>query len=470
MERKIRILYVSAEITPYASAGGLGEVGQSLPAALLDSGKAEIQRVMPLYQCIREKGFQLNYLMDFPVLMGAGFETCIVKTEPEGAGIPTYFIGNDRYYNRDQIYAYEDDGFRFYFFCRAVLELLKRVPFQPDIIHVNDWHTGFIPLMLKKKFPGIKTVFTIHNIAYQGFVPASVFSDELEEEQLRLLGYPEWLNFMKAGIEYADLVTTVSPGYKKEIRQPQSSFGMYKLLRNRHNAFVGILNGIAAAYDPRQAGGLAYPYDYKEPERKKLNRAELRMEYGLPEQDLPMVAMITRLEYAKGIDVLIKAVSYSDLSKFQLVILGSGNPYYQGILKNMAEGYAGKIIFESNYSAELAKKIYAAADIYLMPSLYEPCGLGQLYALRYGAVPIVNPVGGLRDTVICDSRNPARNTGFYMEEWSGEALAKAIALAVAAYHTPQWIQLIQNGMRYNSTWKKSVSKYIKQYERLLKEP
>lgn len=470
MERKIKILYVSAEISPYASAGGLGEVGRSLPKALLENGNVQVQRVMPLYKCINTKSEKLKYLMDFPVSMEAGFETCVLKTDSEERDIPTYFIGNDRYFYRDNIYAYEDDGFRFFFFCKAVVELIKRISFKPDIIHTNDWHTGFLPLLIKKEFPEIKTVYTIHNIAYHGFIAPSFLNDVLDVKDQRLLGYPNWLNFMKAGIEYADLVTTVSPEYKKEIKQPENSCGMHKLLKKRHNNFVGIINGIDTdSYNPNQNKTTAYPYDRKNPDQKKMNRSLLRQEYNLPDNEIPLIAMVTRLEYAKGIDVLIKAISYSDLRRFQLVLLGSGNPYYQGILENITKGYPGRIVFNHNYTADLAKKIYAAADIYLMPSLYEPCGLGQLYAMRYGAVPVVNPVGGLRDTVIDDSKNPARNSGFYMEEWTGEALAKTIKRAIKVYHSREWPNLVQNCMKYNSTWKKSITKYMKYYEELLKE-
>lgn len=464
MKRKLKILYVTAEISPYASAGGLGEVGRSFPKALAETGDIEVQRVMPLYKQINKK---LKYVADFPISMEAGYETCVLKTDSDAKDIPTYFIGNDRFFYRDHIYAYEDDGFRFFFFCKAVIEMLKKIPYKPDIIHTNDWHTGFLPLLLKKEFPSMKSVYTIHNISYHGFIPPSYLAGLLSEEEERLLGYPQWLNFMKAGIVYADMLTTVSPGYKKEVEQPEYSFGMSELIEQRSAAMIGILNGIETdQYDPKQEGALAYPYDVNCLEHKKKNRSLLRADYGLPDEDIPLFAMVTRLEYAKGIDILIKSISYSDLDKFQLIVLGSGNSYYQGIFESIAAGYSGKIAFDFNYSATLAKKIYAAADIYLMPSKYEPCGLGQLYAMRYGAVPIVNPVGGLKDTVIDDKKHPANNSGFYMDEWSGEALTRAMKRAINAYYSSNWIRYMKNGMKYNASWDISVSEYRRYYDKL----
>jgi starch synthase len=467
VKKKIKILYVSAEISPYASAGGLGEVARSFPKALYESGNVEVRRVMPCYKQINKR---LDYITDYPVSMGSGYETCILKTDPEEKEIPTYFIGNDRYYYRDNIYAYEDDGFRFFFFCSAVVQMLHEIQFIPDIIHTNDWHTGILPLLVKKKYPDVKTVYTIHNIAYHGFIPHSCLSDILTEEEAKLLGYPQWLNLMKAGIIYADMLNTVSPGYKKEISGAKDNSGMSKLLKQRKNPLVGILNGIdTEIYDPKKKGVLQYTYDYKSMELKRKNRSLLRVAYGLPDKKLPLIAMVTRLEYAKGIDLLIKAISYADLRTFQLIILGSGNSYYQEQLESIAKVYSGKIVFEPNYSTQLARKIYAAADIYLMPSQYEPCGLGQLYAMRYGAVPIVNPVGGLKDTVVDDSKHPDKKSGFYMEEWSGEALNKAIRCAVKAYQTKEWADIVRNGMKFNPSWKKSVSKYMKYYEKLLEQ-
>jgi starch synthase len=465
VKRKIKILYVAAEISPYANAGGLGEIGASLPNALMETGNYEVRRVMPLHKTMK---VQTKYITDFPVPMERSYETCVLKTEEEDKETVTYFIDNARYFYRDTIYGHEDDGFRFFFFCKAVIEMLKRIDFLPDIIHTNDWHTGFLPLLIKKEFPDIKSAFTIHNISYHGFIPPSYLAEVLTQKEQNLLGYPEWLDFLKAGIHFSDLLTTVSPGYCSEIKLPSFSYGMSSLFSQRLNPMVGILNGIdTQSYNPKSDNVIEFPYDVNTIDQKKRNRSALRKEYGLADTEIPLVAMVTRLDYSKGIEILLKAISLSDFKTFQLIILGSGNSYYQGLLASVAAGYSGRIVFDFNYSPTQAKKIYAAADMYLMPSLFEPCGLGQLYAMRYGAVPIVNPVGGLKDTVVDLDKDPSKSTGFYMEEWSGEALSKAITRAVKAYYSTNWNNYIKNCMRYDSSWERSVLDYHKCYEAIL---
>jgi starch synthase len=328
----------------------------------------------------------------------------------------------------------------------------------------------FLPLLLKKVFPNIKSVFTIHNISYQGYIHPSYLDKILTQKEQYDLGWPGWLNFMKAGIIYSDLLTTVSAGYCEEIKQPTISCGMAGIIEKRKNGMFGILNGIDTdSYNPAQEGALEYPYDLESIELKKKNKSFLRAKYGLEDNDKPMIAMITRLDYTKGIDTLIKALSFVDMNRIQVVILGSGSAYYQGLLANIAAGYPKSVAVDFEYSSLLAKQIYAAADIYLMPSLFEPCGLGQLYAMRYGAVPIVNPVGGLRDTVYDDLENTEKSSGFYMKGWSGEALAKAIERAVKVYQTPEWKKYVRNCMEFDSSWKHSVEEYAIRYEEVMKE-
>ena len=461
---KIKILYVSAEISPYANAGGLGEVARSFPKALIETGNYEVRRVMPLYQLVKSKP---TYVTDFTIPVDEGFETCVLKKDIDDKDLTTYFIANDRYYSREHIYAYDDDGYRFFFFCKAVVEMLKHISFQPDIVHTNDWHTGFLPLLLKKEFPNIKTVFTIHNISYHGFIPASYLKGYINKKEKIMLGYPQGLNFMKAGIHFSDFVTTVSPGYAYEIQSQENSYGMDTSLKRRKNNIIGILNGIDnIIYNPSTDEHIPYPYDADCYERKKLNRTALREKYGLPDKEIPLLVMVTRFNYAKGIDILLKAISYMELSTFQVLILGSGNTHDQRKYSSVSAIYGDNVVVEVNYNESLARKIYAAADIYLMPSLFEPCGLGQMYALRYGAIPIVNPVGGLKDTVIDLEQDVLNATGFYMEEWSEKALAKAMKKAIATYHTKEWDKLVLNGMRQKFTWEHSVQEYNKLYETL----
>jgi starch synthase len=462
--KKIKLLYAAAEISPYATAGGLGEVGKSFPKALSGDTEYEIYRVMPLHKLVKAP---TEYLMDFPIGMEQSHETCVVKKVLDENGITTYLLGNDRYFYRDNIYGYEDDGVRFFFFCKAIIELIKHLPFLPDIVHTNDWHTGILPLLLKKEFPQIKSVYTIHNISYHGYIPAPYLSG-LSLKELYPLGWPEWLNFMKAGIIYSDLLTTVSPGYCEEIKQPGTDCGMISLLESRKDKMIGILNGIdIREYHPGNEDELEYPYDYKQPELKKKNRSWLKEHYKLVQDNRPLAVMITRLDYSKGIDVLLKAISLCDFNNFQLIVLGSGNPYYQGLLANAAASYPTSIAVDFIYSAKMAKKIYAGADIYLMPSLFEPCGIGLLYAMRYGTVPVVNPVGGLKDTVIDYEKNPKEATGFYMKEWSGQAFYEALSRALKLYDSPEWNRLISNCMNYNSSWDHSAKEYKAYYKDLL---
>jgi starch synthase len=380
----------------------------------------------------------------------------------------TYFITNDRYYYRDNIYGYEDDGIRYFFFCKSIMELLRRLDYKPDIIHTNDWHTGMLSLLIKKEFPEIKTVFTIHNISYHGFIPNSYLKGLLSAKEQYALGWPEWLNFMSAGILYSDLLTTVSPGYCEEIMKHSQGCGMTPLIEQREEPMVGILNGIdRELYDPMAEGELEYPYDSMHTELKHKNRAWLREHYKLPEDERPLVAMVTRLDHSKGLDVLLKAICFIDFTKLQLVVMGSGSPYYQGLLAEITRSYPDSLAVDFEYSAGMAKKIYAGADIYLMPSLFEPCGLGQLYAMRYGAVPIVNPVGGLKDTIIDYRGKPKKSNGFYMKEWSGQALNEALIWALEAYHSKDWRYLIKNCMEFDSSWEKSVSQYLAYYDALI---
>ena len=464
--KRIKVLYVAAEITPYASAGGLGEVGRSFPKALAERDEFEVRRVMPLHRVAKGT---MKYHTDFPVEMDQEYETCVVKTDTAKKEMVTYFIGNDRYFYRDQIYGYEDDGLRFFFFCKAIVELLKHSNYKPDIVHTNDWHTGFLALLLKKEFPKIRTVYTVHNIFYHGFVPAQYLKSCLSMQEQKHLGWPEWLNFMKAGLIYSDLLTTVSQGYCEELRQPELGCGMTPYILGHETGMIGIPNGIdMSEYNPMAEGELEYPFDGNQIENKKKNRSWLKKHYGLPVDERPLVAMITRLDYSKGTQLLRTAISFFDFKKFQLILMGTGSPYEQGLFANLATCYPEGLAVDFTYSPEMAKRIYAGADIYLMPSQFEPCGLGQLYAMRYGAVPVVNPVGGLRDTVTEESTHSDQATGFYMEEWSGQALNKALNRALNVYGTPRWKELVRNCMSYDSSWQRSVEIYEVYYKALVK--
>lgn len=460
MRRKLRVLYVTAECAPYAKAGGLGEVSAALPKAL-SLNNVDIRRVLPLH---RGTSCDLKYKCDFSVKMGDKFETCIVKTDATEKDVPAYFVANDYYFNRDDIYKFYDDGERFLFLCKAVVEMLKHIPFKPDIIHCNDWHTGFLPLLLKKEgFKG-KTIYTIHNLKYQGCIGADYF-ENLTEDEMKELGYPGCLNFMSAGLLHSDYITTVSESYAKEMLS--QGFGMDDILSKRTSNIRGILNGIDdEKYDPSKEGDLKIPYSIENIDDKKKNKDLLQRELGLEVSNVPLIAAVTRLTEVKGIDIMLEGLL--NINKpFQFVLLGSGNMYYEKILEEIAGNYMGKIVVNFKYDEDLAKRIYAGSDMFLMPSLYEPCGLGQLYAMRYGSIPIVRHTGGLRDTVVDFNKNPKKGNGFTFEEYSADALVKTVEEAIEVYNTSKWQTIIKNAMTCDWSWKKSAEKYLTLYNELI---
>lgn len=460
---KIKVLYVSAESYPYAFVGGLGEVGASLPKALSGYDDVEIQRVIPGYKTIECK---MQYIADFPVPMGSGFDSCILKTHLSESEVPTYFVCNDRYFYRDNVYGYEDDGLRFFFFCSAVLEMLKHIPFKPDLIHLNDWHTGFIPLLILHQALELKTVFTIHNIIYHGYIPKEYVEGMLTEKEAKALGSPEYLDFMKAGLLFSDRLTAVSPGYSKELVQPDLTGGLDVFIKARQDKVIGILNGIDMdLYNPEDDGVIGYPYSWHDINSKQKNKKALCRTLGLAD-DVPLVCMVSRLEWVKGLDLVVEAVELLADQPFSLVILGSGKPYYHGLLLEMTKRFPGKVSVNFEYSPKLAKMIYAASDYYVMPSSYEPCGVGQLYAMRYGAVPIVNPVGGLKDTV-SDRKNSKNNNGFHMKHLDAKSLADTMKRAFSLYGTQELDRIRLNGMKADWSWKKSAQQYIKLYKDVL---
>ncbi|MGI6562789.1 MAG: glycogen synthase [Clostridia bacterium] len=459
--KKIKVLYVSAECYPYAYVGGLGEVAAYLPKALLKRQDTEVVRVMPGHKEIEDK----KILTDFPVPMGRGYDTCVLKTDPSNEEVLTYFLCNDRYFYRDNVYGYDDDGYRFFFLCSAVVEMLQHIPFQPDIIHLNDWHTGFVPLLLKRKNLNTKTVFTIHNIMYRGYIPKEYVEDLISEEEAVLLGSPGYLDFMKAAFLYSDMLTAVSPRYAEDLLREDISGDLEQLIKSRKDKPVGILNGIdMKAYDPSGDGVLKFPYSWDCSDNKKKNKRELQKKLGLPQEDVPLVSMVSRLERYKGIDLVLEAMEILKDEPFQLAVLGSGNSYYQGLLAEAAQRYPDKVRACFDYSSDLAKEIYAASDYYFMPSSYEPCGISQLYAMRYGAIPIVNPEGGLKDTV---SEHPEFGNGFYMKKRDGESLAEAAKRAFSLYGTKELERIRINGMKADHSWDKSAAQYEELYAKML---
>jgi starch synthase len=450
--RKLKVLYVAAECAPYSSAGGLGEVAGAFPKAVSELD-IDIRRIVPLHRGASQK---LRYRESFPVKMGERYQTCLVKYDPEEKEVPTYFVCSDYYFNRDKIYGHFDDGERFLFFCKAVVRFLEQSSFKPDIIHCNDWHTGMIPLLLKSSSISARTVYTIHNIIYDGRIGADYLQGEnLAAEQLAGIGYPGLLSFMKAGTAHSDAVTTVSRTFAREIR------------REVGRSVTGILNGIDyEKYDPSKDTGIYANYSGKNPEAKKENKRRLQAEFGLEERDVPLIASVTRLDDQKGIDILLEAMG-SFGKECQFIIHGSGRKEYEEKLVELSRKSPGSKAAVVGYDLQTAKKIYAGSDIFAMPSLYEPGGLGQLIAMRYGTVPVVRSTGGLKDTVKDYAQDRKRGNGFVFEEYSCAELRRALERAVAHYGSPDWSGIVACCMRYDSAWKKSGRKYAELYKEIV---
>ncbi|MBP1743599.1 MAG: glycogen synthase [Firmicutes bacterium] len=463
MARKIKVLYVSAECSPYSGAGGLGEVAGALPGAIAEQD-IDIRRIVPLH---RETTQKLRFRSNFPVKMGDRYQTCLVKYDFEEKEVPTYFVGNDYYFNRDGIYKQYDDGERFLFFCKAVVGFLEDTSFKPDIIHINDWHAGMIPMLLKSSGLNFKTVNTIHNLIYNGWIGAEYLQDEnLPMEYLTRIDYPNLLNFMKAGIIYSDVITTVSSTFAGEMQDEGKGFGMEELLREK-GGVIGILNGVdAEKYNPVSDSEIYANYSHKNAAAKKENKKSLQREFGLDESDVPIISAVTRLEDQKGIDILIESIE-TFRGECQFVILGSGRKVYEDKLLSLCSKHPGRIAVRIGYSLEAAKKIYAGSDIYVMPSLYEPGGMGQLIAMRYGTVPVVRGTGGLRDTVEDFEVNRKKGTGFLFERYSHLDLNGALEKAVGLYNTPEWSQIVGNCMKHDVSWKKAGKKYADLYREIV---
>ncbi len=484
---KLKCLFVSTEVVPYAKTGGLADVAGALPQELVKQG-LDVRVVMPYYKTIQEK-FSTKIVDDnLWYNFRLGWRTMgvdVLSDEVDlgnGAALTTYFLKNDHYFYRDGLYGFSDDCERFAFFSKAVLELITRIDFVPDIIHCNDWQTGPICLMLRdqyfwdKKYHNIKTVFTIHNMKFQG-----IFGEEALEMLSLNDGYktPEKLefnggiSFMKAGLLYADHINTVSPTYAEELKTPEYGCGLDSLIRESlYWKTSGILNGIdTKKYDPENDKHILQ-YSAKNPVNKAKNKSNFRQEYGLKDDGSMMIGLISRLTDQKGLDLMKHTIDNKwfmdkvmDLG-VQFVVLGTGDEEYENMFKHFAHVYSDRAAVFLQFDEALAQKIYAASDVFLMPSNFEPCGLGQLIAMRYGAVPIVRQTGGLKDTVKHYNYMTGEGTGFEFVEYSGEWLYNKIVEAHDCYtNKPEDFKKIQqNCMEQKFGWEESANKYIELYK------
>lgn len=476
LDTGLKILLVSSEVAPFAKTGGLADVAGSLPKALLLQGN-DIRVVLPKYRSVSVK----NYVTDFPVTVGDRKATCIVREDsieaksPERTGrIPVYFLDNYHYFDRERYYMFHDEAERFAFFDRACLALCDAVGFVPDVIHCNDWQSGFVPLLTRLKgqedsnWRDVGTVFTIHNLKYQGRHPKDV---------LRLVGvgqetfHPEGVefygdvNFMKAGIVYADVINTVSETYAQEIQTPEFGEGLEGMLRKRGRDLYGIVNGINYhEFDPASDPRIYTAYDANHLDKKKENKHALQREVGLGVEDAPLMGIVTRLVDQKGLDILRDALPSVLSGNVQFVLLGTGDPAYEDVFRKLAEEFPGKAASVIGFNGVLAQRIYAGADIFLMPSRFEPCGLGQLIAMRYGTIPVARKTGGLADTVIDYDVETGTGNGFSFSQYSANALSEAMGRALDLFRKKdRWEKLVKDTMAMDFSWNRSAAMYTELY-------
>ena len=469
----MNILFAASEATPYIASGGLADVAGSLPAAVTQKGH-DCRIVLPLYKGINPHfRASMTFITHMTVDVSWRKQYCGIFTAICN-GVTYYFLDNEYYFGRDGIYGFFDDCERFVFYSRAVLEMLRYIDFKPDIINANDWQAAMIPVYYEvfykyqQGYENIKNVFTIHNIQYQGNYGQEVLNEVmgLPMYHMSLLEYDGGVNMMKGAIETADKVTTVSPSYAWEILDPWYSHGMDRILRTKQYKLSGILNGIDVnGYDPETDEIIEKNYSARSTVGKKVCKAKLLAELGLQEGNEPVIGIVTRFVSHKGID-LIKYV-FEDLIKagFKFVILGSGEKIYEDFFKEMEWRYKDKVSVSLGFIPELSRKIYSGADMFLMPSQSEPCGLAQMIAMRYGTIPIVRETGGLRDTVRdCGGEN---GNGFTFKTYNAHDMFDACMRAKAAYEDKRgWNRIIKRDMAEDFSWANSAELYIKLYHEL----
>ena len=476
----MKVLFVASEAVPFIKTGGLADVAGSLPKSLKAEG-VDIRVILPKYGSIKEEWTsKMSHVGNITVPVSwrdkyAGVDMI------ERDGVTYYFLDNEEYFKRDSLYGYFDDAERFAFFSRAVLNVLPMLDFWPDVIHTNDWHAGMVNVFLKldhigdERYAGIKTLFSIHNLKYQGVFPKSVMNDVLGLDWKYFnngdLEFYDAVNYMKAGIIYADFVGTVSRTYAQEIQYDYFGENLDGLLRKRSDSLFGIVNGIDYdVYNPATDKNLLYTYDVNSWNKKVDNKVKLQEDLGLPvKRDTPIIAMVTRLVDAKGLDLLVRIMDELLATEdAQFVLLGTGDKRYEDWFQGLQWRFPDKVSANIRFSNQLAQRIYASADIFLMPSIYEPCGIGQLIALRYGTVPVVRATGGLRDTIQPYNKYTGEGNGYIFENINAHDMAYVIKQALGDYRDKSvWNHLVENAMNSDYSWKNSAKEYINLFSRLV---
>ncbi len=467
-----KILFVAAEVNPFSQTGGLGEVASSLPIALNAKGLAEVAVISPLYEVI---GKEMRSKFDFitsTYIQLSWRKQYVGLFRYKTRGVTYYFLDNEYYFKRRGLYGHYDDGERFAFFSKAVLDIIPLLDFSPDIIHSNDWHTALVPIYYKlgyvdkPLYRGIKNVFTIHNIEYQGIFGREILGDVfgLADYVFPKMSWMGSVNLVAGAIRCADIVSTVSETYAKEILRPEYACGLDPLLNDYSSKVMGIVNGIdVEVYNPESGADLFAPYSAEDLSGKWKNKAELQKLLQLPEKkDVPLITMVSRLAAHKGLDILKEAMYDLVSDDIQLVVLGTGAPEYEGFFLDMERAHPDKIRAVIAFDKSLSRKLFAAGDIYMMPSKSEPCGLGQMMAMRYGTLPIVRSVGGLNDTVK-DGVN-----GFVCPEHYGRMLAETTRRAEKEFaDREKWLAMVKTAMTTDWSWNVSAEKYAEMYKKCL---
>jgi starch synthase len=485
MKTPLRVLFATPEAVPFAKTGGLADVAGALPKFLQPLG-CEVKLVMPYYRMVRTSGFPLQYLREeIEVPLGGEVIRGDIYQGQLTPEIPVYFIGREEYFDREFLYGtpkgdYFDNAERFIFFSRAVLVLAQHLGFSPDILHHHEWQTGLISAYLQSVyrenpfFSQTAVVFTIHNLAYQGlFIKEKLSLTGLPPEMYNPEGIEFWerINLMKAGIVYGDVINTVSKKYSEEIQTPEFGYGLDGILRKRRQDLYGILNGVDYQdWDPAHDPHLAAPYSVHNMAGKKKCKKDLLKEFGLPAslEKAPLLGVISRLADQKGFDLLAQILEELFQLDLGFVLLGTGEKKYHDLFTEVAQKYPKKAGIRIAYDDRLAHKIEAGTDLFLMPSKYEPCGLNQIYSLRYGTIPVVRATGGLDDTITHYDPSTGKGNGFKFKGYDAKELLEQIKRAIALYHQPEhWNQVQQNAMTADFSWQRSAEAYLDLYHQAL---
>jgi starch synthase len=477
----VKVLFAVSECVPFIKSGGLADVAGALPKELQGLG-TDVRVILPKYQLIPDEyKKQMKKVAEFIVPVGWRNQYCGIE-ELELDGVIYYFIDNEYYFKRSQMYGDFDEGEQFAYFNRAILDSIREVDFYPDVIHCHDWHTGMVPFLLNEQYreiegyESIRTVFTIHNLQFQGIFPKGILGDlfGLDDHYFHtdLLEFHGNVSFMKAALISADKITTVSPTYMDEIQTAYFGERLDGVLRNRSSDLVGILNGIDyELYNPESDLALIKTYGATDHEARLLNKKQLQRQFELPEvEDTPLIAMVTRLTKQKGLE-LVRGVFHEIMATgAQLIVLGTGDREFEYFFSQMAAQYTNQCKVFIGFDENLAHRVYAGADLFLMPSKFEPCGLSQLISLRYGSIPIVRETGGLNDTVKSYNAKTGQGNGFTFTSFNAHDMLFTIDRALSYYkNTTLWNKLVANVMQMDFSWARSAKIYQQLYADLVKE-